>query len=60
MRYIQTAQRIRQAITSNPYDQIGFYADQVGQHLLMFVINGQPSNIVVIDVVASAATSAGL
>jgi hypothetical protein len=34
-----------------PYDQIGFYADQVGQHLLMFVIDGQPSNIVVIDVV---------
>ncbi len=35
-----------------PYDQIGFYADQVGEHLLMFVINGQPSNVVVIDVVA--------
>lgn len=35
-----------------PYDQIGFYADQVGQHLLMFVIDGQPSNVVVIDVVA--------
>jgi hypothetical protein len=35
-----------------PYDQIGFYADQVGQHLLMFVINGQPSNTVVIDVVS--------
>ena len=34
-----------------PYDQIGFYADQVGQHLLFFVVNGQPSNIVTIDVV---------
>jgi len=35
-----------------PYNQIGFYADQVGQHLLFFVINGQPSNIVTIDVLA--------
>ncbi len=35
-----------------PYNQIGFYADQVGQHLLFFVINGQPSNVIVIDVVA--------
>jgi plastocyanin len=34
------------------YNQIGFYADQVGQHLLFFVIDGQPSNIVTIDVVA--------
>lgn len=35
-----------------PYDQISFYADQEGQHLLMYVIEGQPSNIVVIDVVS--------
>jgi hypothetical protein len=34
-----------------PYNQIGFYADQEGAHLLFFIINGQPSNIVVIDVV---------
>jgi len=33
-----------------PYNQIGFYADKVGQHLLFFNINGQPSNIIVIDV----------
>ncbi len=33
-----------------PYNQIGFYADQVGQHLLFFNIAGQPSNIIVIDV----------
>ncbi len=32
------------------YNQIGFYADRVGQHLLFYVINGQPSNIVTIDV----------
>jgi len=34
-----------------PYNQIGFYADTVGEHLLFFVIGGQPSNVVVIDVV---------
>ncbi len=33
-----------------PYNQIGFYADQEGQHLLFFNINGLPSNIIVIDV----------
>jgi hypothetical protein len=33
-----------------PYNQIGFYADKVGQHLLFFNINGQPSNIIVVDV----------
>ncbi len=33
-----------------PYNQIGFYADREGQHLLFFNINGQPSNIIVIDV----------
>lgn len=34
-----------------PYNQIGFYADEVGEHLLFLVIGGQPSNVVVIDVV---------
>jgi plastocyanin len=34
-----------------PYNQIGFYADEVGQHQLFFNIDGQPSNVIVIDVV---------
>jgi len=34
-----------------PYNQIEFYADQVGQHLLFFVVNDQPSSIVTMDVV---------
>jgi plastocyanin len=34
-----------------PNNQIGFYADEVGEHLLFFVIGGLPSDIVVIDVV---------
>jgi plastocyanin len=34
-----------------PYNQIGFYADEVGEHQLFFNIAGQPSNVIVIDVV---------
>jgi plastocyanin len=34
-----------------PYNQIEFYADEVGQHQLFFNIAGQPSNVIVIDVV---------
>lgn len=31
-------------------NQIGFYADTIGQHILLFIINGQISNSIVIDV----------
>ncbi len=33
-----------------PYNKIGFYADEVGQHQLFFNIGGQPSNVIVIEV----------
>jgi len=33
------------------YNQINFYADTVGQHILLFVIGSQVSNAIVIDVV---------
>jgi hypothetical protein len=33
------------------YNQINFYADDVGQHILLFIIDGQVSNAVVINVV---------
>lgn len=33
------------------YNLINFYADVVGQHILLFIINGQVSNAVVINVV---------
>lgn len=37
----------------NPgYNQINFYADAVGQHILLFIIDGQVSNTVIINVVA--------
>ena len=33
--------------------QIDFYADTIGQHVLLFIIGGQVSNAIVIDVTAS-------
>ncbi len=39
----------------NPgYNTMNFYADQVGRHMLYFVVNNQPSNVVVVDVFAQA------
>ena len=34
------------------YNTMNFYADQVGRHMLYFVVNNQPSNVVVVDVFA--------
>ncbi len=34
------------------YNSIGFNADQVGRHMLYYVVNNQPSDVVVIDVFA--------
>jgi hypothetical protein len=37
----------------NPgYNTMNFNADQVGRHILLFVVNNQPSNVVVVDVFA--------
>ena len=33
--------------------QIDFYADTIGQHVLLFIIGGQVSNAIVIDVTGS-------
>jgi hypothetical protein len=33
-------------------NQMGFWADTTGQHILLFIINGQVSNAIVIDVVS--------
>ena len=39
----------------NPgYNTMSFNADQVGRHMLYFVVNNQPSNVVVVDVFAQA------
>jgi len=29
---------------------MNFYADQVGKHMLCFVVTNQPSNVIVVDV----------
>ena len=41
------------------YNTMNFYADQVGRHTLYFVVNNQPSNVVVVDVFAQAQPETG-
>jgi hypothetical protein len=36
------------------YNTMNFKADQVGRHMLYFVVNNQPSNLVIVDVFAQA------
>jgi hypothetical protein len=36
------------------YNTMNFNADQVGRHMLYFVVNNQPSNVVVVDVFTQA------
>jgi hypothetical protein len=38
------------------YNTMNFNADQVGRHMLYFVVNNQPSNVVVVDVFAQTTT----
>ncbi|NMC10997.1 MAG: hypothetical protein GYA39_08510 [Methanothrix sp.] len=39
------------------YNSINYAADKVGRHILVFVLNNQPSNAVVIDVISQAPSS---
>lgn len=36
------------------YNTMNFRADQVGRHMLYFVVNNQPSNVIIVDVFAQA------
>jgi hypothetical protein len=36
------------------YNTMNFNADQIGRHMLYFVVNNQPSNVVIVDVFAKA------
>ncbi len=36
------------------YNTMNFKADEVGRHMLYFVVNSQPSNVVIVDVLAAA------
>jgi len=40
---------------SQGYNTMNFNANQVGRHMLYFVVNSQPSNVVVVDVLGEAA-----
>jgi hypothetical protein len=43
----------------NPgYNTMNFNADQVGRHMLYFVVDSQPSNVVIVDVFAQAPAQA--
>lgn len=37
------------------YNNMYFAADRIGRHILMFVANGQPSNVIIIDVIPAQA-----
>ena len=41
------------------YSTMNFKADQIGRHMLYFVVNNQPSNVVVVDVFAQAPMTSG-
>lgn len=36
------------------YNSLNFKADKVGRHILLFVLNNQPSNSIIVDVIAQA------
>ena len=42
------------------YNTMNFQAAQAGRHMLYFVVNNQPSNVVVVDVFGQASGSAGV
>ena len=42
---------------SQGYNTMNFNADKVGRHMLYFVVNNQPSNVVVVDVFAQAGSA---
>ena len=42
---------------SSGYNSMSYYADSVGRHMLYFVVNSQPSNVVIVDVFAQAKPS---
>lgn len=39
------------------YNSINFLADRVGRHILLFVLNNQPSDAIIVDVISQAPTA---
>jgi len=60
--YYEILQTDAQSITSKRvnfyagYNSINFLADKVGRHVLLFVLNNQPSNAIIVDVISQAPT----
>jgi hypothetical protein len=51
-----TSSRYKTFEFNQGYNTMNFKADQVGRHLLNFVVNSQPSNTVIVDVLPQAPT----
>ncbi len=49
-----TSSKYRTYQFNQGYNTMNFNADQVGRHMLYFVVDNQPSNVVVVDVFAQA------
>jgi hypothetical protein len=47
----------RRVNLSTGYNSMSFPADEVGRHVLLFVLNNQPSNAVIVDVISQAPPS---
>jgi hypothetical protein len=60
--YYEILQTDAQSITNKRtsffagYNSINFLADKVGRHVLLFVLNNQPSNAIIVDVISQAPT----
>jgi hypothetical protein len=42
------------------YNSINFMADKVGRHTMLFVLNNQPSNAIIVDVISRPPTSSSI
>lgn len=48
------SQLVSNAYSFYPYNQISYYANTIGQHILLFIIDDTVSNAIVIDVMSSS------
>ena len=49
-----TSSKYRTYQFNQGYNTMNYKADEVGRHMLYFVVNSQPSNVVIVDVLAQA------
>jgi len=49
-----TSQRSKTYLFNAGYNSMKFNADQIGRHILYFIVDNQPSNVVIVDVFAQA------